>query len=93
LTAAIGLRNCRQMVTMSPNPKHRKRSIGRNVRHVRIALGLTQIEFAEWIGVSNTRVSHWERGHNVPSPSHMEKIAQLSGVSVGWLMDEHEGIR
>jgi transcriptional regulator with XRE-family HTH domain len=60
---------------------------------VRIALGLTQIEFGEWMGVSNTRVSHWERGQNVPSPANLEKISQLSGVSVGWLMDEHEGIR
>ena len=38
-----------------------------HVRSLRQSLGITQVELAERLGVSQALVAHWERGHRVPN--------------------------
>ena len=38
------------------------------IRYLRQSLGLSQIEFARWCGVTQTTVSHWENGRFPPIP-------------------------
>ena len=48
-----------------------------DLRAVREARGWSQQQLADWIGVSQSLVAHWERGSRLPSDAQM---AQLSGL-------------
>lgn len=50
---------------------------GGNIRALREALGLTQEQLAQAIGVSFTTVSRWERAHVKPSPLAMKKLTEM----------------
>lgn len=50
------------------------------VKKIREALGLTQVQFANAIKASQGRVSKWERGENVPSGEHWDRINKLAGA-------------
>ena len=55
---------------------------------IRNALGLTQSEFAQKIGVSFVMVSHYETGKNAPKAALMERVYRLAednGISVNLL--------
>jgi DNA-binding transcriptional regulator YiaG len=71
----------------------RRRTIGRNIRYLRMQRGLRQDAFARLLGVTWKRVSDWEVGRHEPNAEHMETIARFCGVTVGWLTDEHEETR
>ncbi|MEX0272572.1 helix-turn-helix domain-containing protein [Leptolyngbyaceae cyanobacterium UHCC 1019] len=43
---------------------------------------LSQREFAEVLGVSQSTVQQWENGKNVPSLENLEKIARIKGMLV-----------
>ena len=43
---------------------------------------LSQREFSEMLGVSQSTVQQWENGKNVPSLENLEKIARRSGMLV-----------
>lgn len=47
---------------------------------------LTQAELAKRIGISNLRVSRYERGETIPKADILIKIANELGVSIDWLM-------
>ncbi len=49
----------------------------------RRAVGLTQKELAERLGVQRTTVARWERGENHPRPWLRPKLARALGVSAG----------
>jgi len=52
--------------TRPDNPaRHRAEAI--RARRLRGALDMTQIEFAQWIGVSVNTVRNWEQGKRAPS--------------------------
>ena len=46
------------------------------VRKIRLARGLNQVEFWNVLGVSKTAVCNWERGAKEPSPDSIKKIIQ-----------------
>jgi DNA-binding XRE family transcriptional regulator len=48
------------------------------VRTIRIALGLTQTQFAEALGVSQSTITHIENGRRRPSPDLALKIVRLA---------------
>ena len=50
---------------------------GEKIRNARKALGLTQRQLAEQIGVSNTSISNWEKGLSRPDA---DLIQNLCGV-------------
>ena len=53
--------------------------------------GLTQIELAEKLGVTNKAVSKWETGKSKPTTNTLRKMAALFGLSVDELLKIREG--
>lgn len=62
-------------------------SIGRNIRILREANGLTQRQFAKMIGKTNAAVSQWETECNDPSTGTIRDIARVFGVPTSELTD------
>lgn len=60
--------------------------IGSFIAENRKAKGLTQIEFAEKLGVSNKSVSRWETGKNMPDVSLFLSICDVLDISVNELI-------
>lgn len=57
--------------------------LGRLAIAVQEARGkMSQREFAEVLGVSQSTVQQWENGKNVPSVENLEKIARIKGMLV-----------
>ncbi|MCL2083894.1 MAG: helix-turn-helix domain-containing protein [Oscillospiraceae bacterium] len=61
--------------------------IGPRLRKYREAQKLNQKEFAKRIGVSNSRVSNWEQGHNRPDVDILADICAVLNVSPSELLD------
>lgn len=53
--------------------------------------GLTQRQLAEKLDVSIGSVRRWEEGTRNPRPKMMEAIAEVTGVSLEWLLHGNEG--
>lgn len=49
--------------------------VGQRLRDVRRDWGLTQLQVADWLGVSPGRVSKWERNLETPPPLFRERLA------------------
>lgn len=62
--------------------------LGRNIAERRIALGLTQSEFAERLGADTVTVSRFERGSHLPSLLRLEKIAETLGMPLAELLSQ-----
>ncbi|MEH2411006.1 helix-turn-helix domain-containing protein [Nostoc sp.] len=48
--------------------------VGRIMRDLRLAFGLTQEQFAAQLRVTYSTINRWENGRSKPSPLAMEKI-------------------
>ena len=55
---------------------------GELIRRSRESLGLTQVELAEQIGVTDKAVSKWERGAGCPDLSLVADVSRVLGLSV-----------
>lgn len=67
----------------------RNQAIGERLKRRREELGLTQEELAQQISsitVTGNVLSRWERGRNRPSSVYLEELAQIMGVSTGYLL-------
>lgn len=51
--------------------------VGRNIRHRRLEIGLTQGQVAETLSVEVETVSRYERGVLSPSLAQLERLAQI----------------
>ena len=58
---------------------------GKLIRSLRLEKGMTQLELAVSIGVSDKAVSKWERGDGTPDVFVLKQIADLYGVTVDFL--------
>ena len=56
------------------------------IRCLRMARGITQVELAHRLGVSKQSVSNWESNNIQPSIELLEKIADLFGVTTDYLL-------
>lgn len=56
--------------------------IGKYIAEKRKALGLTQMELADKLGMSNKSVSKWERGVCLPDVSLYSELCTILGISV-----------
>ena len=56
------------------------------IRRLRTARGITQVELAHRLGVSKQSVSNWESNNIQPSIELLEKIAGLFGVTTDHLL-------
>lgn len=61
--------------------------IGARIRKYREAANMSQKEFADKIGVSNSRVSNWEQGINRPDVDILSSICRTLSVSPSELLD------
>ena len=70
---------------------------GQFISERRRAIGLTQKELAERLGVTNKAVSKWETGGGMPDVSMLKKLSEILEVSVDELLageyaEERKGI-
>ncbi len=65
-------------------------SIGERIRQQRKALGITQNQLADLVGVSRAAVSLWERSdpslQNEPRRNHRSKLAEVLDTTEDWLL-------
>jgi transcriptional regulator with XRE-family HTH domain len=67
-----------------------RRMVGRNVRRLRIAAGLSQAELAERMGVDRAYVSGLELGQRNPTVLTLWHIAKALGVKLRPFFDEEK---
>ncbi|KGL42105.1 XRE family transcriptional regulator [Listeria sp. SHR_NRA_18] len=62
----------------------RKKSVGKNIKSIRLSLGVTLEQFSQMFTPPTTPsiVSKWERGVSLPKPDRLKQIAEISGQSV-----------
>lgn len=61
-----------------------------NISRLRRDAGMTQAELAEKINYSDKSVSKWERAEALPDLSVTKQIADLFGVSVDFILSNHD---
>lgn len=68
-----------------------KKIVAKNITQLRVSLGMTQSQLGEALNYSDKSVSKWERGESLPDVYVLKHIADLAGVTVDWLLHDHEG--
>ena len=63
-----------------------KKTLGMMIAELRKQHGMTQLELAEKMGVTDKAVSKWERDLSCPDINSIPKLAEILGVSVEELM-------
>ena len=64
----------------------KKDSMGKVIAAKRRELGMTQLDLAEKMGVTDKAVSKWERELSCPDVSSLSRLAEILGMSVDELM-------
>lgn len=64
----------------------KKKTLGIMIASLRKGNGMTQLELAEKIGVTDKAVSKWERDISCPDVNTIPKLAEIFGISVDELM-------
>lgn len=62
------------------------KNVGQTIAALRKAQGITQLELAEYLNVSNRTVSKWESGQGFPEITQFPLLSKLFGVSIDYLM-------
>jgi transcriptional regulator with XRE-family HTH domain len=62
-------------------------TLGAKIRAARRTAGFSQAELAELMGVQQSSISQWERGHTRPSLEHLVPLATALGTSLDELLD------
>ena len=68
-----------------------KQTFGNMIASLRKEKGMTQLELADKMGVTDKDVSKWERDLSFPDVSSLPKLAGIFGVSVDELMQVEAG--
>ena len=63
-----------------------KKTLGAMIAELRKAQGMTQLELADKMGVTDKAVSKWERDLSCPDVNSIPKLAEIFGMSVDDLM-------
>jgi len=66
-----------------------KNIIANNLMALRKSNKLTQLELAEKLNYSDKAISKWERGESLPDIILLKSLADMYGVTVDYLMQEH----
>ena len=64
--------------------------IAKNLISLRVAAKLTQAEVAVRLSYSDKAVSKWERAESIPDIAVLKTIADMYGVTVDYLLEEHD---
>lgn len=59
-----------------------QKRIGKFLKQLRKEKGITQEQFAEYLGTSSRTISRWETGNNMPDISLLVEIADFFDVSM-----------
>ncbi len=62
-------------------------TLGAKIRAARRTAGLSQGTLAELMGIRQSSISQWERGHTRPSLEHLVPLATALGTSLDELLD------
>ena len=65
----------------------KEKSLGGNIKEIRIANNLTQKQFGEILGYAPRTVSDWEISKNEPSISTLKLICKKFNVSYDEILD------
>ena len=57
-------------------------ALGKRLKKLRKAKGMTQDKVAKKLGIQQTAVSHWEHGDFCPGAAYLVKLADCIGCSV-----------
>ena len=60
------------------------------LKKLRKDAGLTQVDVAEKLGISQPAYASWERGVKKPTQENLVKIAQILNVSIDYLVGNSE---
>ena len=60
--------------------------IGRFISERRKSVGLTQMQLAERLNITDRAVSKWERGRAMPDTSIMLELCDILGINVNELL-------
>lgn len=71
----------------------KKQTFGMMVSSLRKEKGMTQLELADKMGVTDKAVSKWERDLSYPDINSIGKLAEILGVSVDELMQNKTNIK
>ena len=63
-----------------------KKTLGMMIAELRKEKGMTQLELAEKMGVTDKAISKWERDLSCPDINSLPNLAEILGVSVDELM-------
>lgn len=66
-----------------------KQIIANNITNLRKEKNLTQLEFANKLNYSDKAISKWERAESIPDIVVLKQIADLFGITVDYLLNEH----
>jgi len=61
--------------------------LGKNIKEMRKVKGVTQIQLAEYLKVSNATIAYWETNRHQPDLETIKKIAKFFDVTVDSLLD------
>lgn len=61
-----------------------------NLRKLREARGLTQVDVGDLLGKASRTILRWESGEQDPSLTDLRNIARVFNVSVAYLIGEEE---
>lgn len=64
----------------------KKQTLGMMISSLRKEKGMTQLELAEKMGVTDKAVSKWERDLSLPDINSIPKLAEIFDISVDELM-------
>lgn len=65
-------------------------ALNENIKRLRLARGLNQVEFAKAMGVSKQCVSNWENDNVMPSIEMLIKIADFFNVTTDYILGRNE---
>lgn len=68
-----------------------EKSFGTTIATMRKEKGMTQLDLAQKLGVTDKAVSKWERDLSFPDISSLPKLAEELGVSVDELLEAKKG--
>ncbi len=77
-----------ESVAISQDERAFFEQLGARIAELRKAQGITQVQLAEWLGVSQQTVNAYEVGRRRMAISALPKLARLLGVSMEELIGE-----
>lgn len=63
----------------------RIRPIPERMRRARQLAGMSQIELARYLRMTDRQVSRWEQGYSSPTVKSLRLFSNLTGASIPWL--------